>query len=86
MRDPEEEDSGVQVGGDAYGTVRVSPRRDAQVRQGSAFPATRTVPRRCALVRGPGRFRSLVGADQLRDDQIKAVDAGVAGVAVHAAP
>ncbi|MBG0813378.1 LCP family protein [Planomonospora sp. ID82291] len=35
MRDPEDEDSGVHVGGDAYGGVRVAPRRDRRSARGA---------------------------------------------------
>ncbi|MFJ2032328.1 LCP family protein [Streptosporangium sp. NPDC087985] len=35
MRDPEETDSGVQVGGDAYGKVRLDPRRDRRSARGA---------------------------------------------------
>ena len=65
MRDPQEDDSGVHVGGDA---VRHRPAsspatRDAQVRQGSAVPgdAACSSPVRspCAVLGGSG---VLVGA------------------------
>ncbi|GAA2889028.1 LCP family protein [Streptosporangium fragile] len=35
MRDREEEDSGVHVGGDAYGSVRVTPRRERRSARGA---------------------------------------------------
>ena len=79
MRDPEEEDSGVQVGGDAYGTVRVSPRRErrsvrgARSRRRGLFLAGALS---CAVLGGSGVSWALTNYVTTK---IKSVDAGVAG-------
>ncbi|WP_371780636.1 LCP family protein [Streptosporangium subroseum] len=79
MRDPEEEDSGVQVGGDAYGTVRVSPRRErrsvrgARSRRRGLFLAGALS---CAVLGGSGVSWALTN---YVTTTIKSVDAGVAG-------
>ncbi|MEV7012361.1 LCP family protein [Streptosporangium sp. NPDC051022] len=79
MRDPEDEDSAVRVGGDAYGTVRVSPRRDRRSarsarsrRRGLILAGALS----CLVLGGSGTtwaFTSYVG------NKIKSVDAGVPG-------
>ena len=60
--------------------LRRRPARPAACSAGpsrSAGPGAATAPRRRALVRGPGRHRSGVGADRLRDARSASVDAGV---------
>ncbi|WP_326820150.1 LCP family protein [Streptosporangium sp. NBC_01756] len=79
MRDPEEDDSGVRVGGDAYGKVRVSPRRDRRSARGARS-------RRRSLL-ATGVFSTMVlGASGVvwalpnyAASQIEPVDAGVTG-------
>jgi LCP family protein required for cell wall assembly len=79
MRDPEEEDSGVQVGGDAYGTVRVNPRRErrsvrgARSRRRGLFLAGALS---CVVLGGSGVSWALTN---YVTTTIKSVDAGVAG-------
>ncbi|MFC4057998.1 LCP family protein [Planomonospora corallina] len=78
MRDPEDEDSGVRVGGDAYGGVRVAPRRGRR-------PARSARSRRRNLVVS-GALSVLVLAGSgaawaltdLTTKKITSVDAGVA--------
>ncbi|MEU4829651.1 LCP family protein [Streptosporangium sp. NPDC023615] len=78
MRDPEE-DSGVHVGGDAYGSVRVSPRRDRRSARGA-----RTRGRGLVIA---GTLSCLVlgssgvtwGLTNYATAKIRPVDAGVPG-------
>ncbi|MFF0307494.1 LCP family protein [Streptosporangium sp. NPDC004379] len=78
MRDPED-DSGVQVGGDAYGKVRLAPRRE---RRSSGRARSR---RRGLLVAGALSSLVLGGSGVMwalpnyAAGKIQAVDAGVAG-------
>ncbi len=78
MRDPEE-DSGVHVGGDAYGSVRVNPRRDRRSARGA-----RT--RRRGLVIAGALSCLVLGSSGVTwaltnyaTTKIEAVDAGVPG-------
>ncbi|WP_031162624.1 LCP family protein [Streptosporangium roseum] len=82
MRDPEEDDSGVQVGGDAYGTVRVTPvnpRRDrrsvrgARSRRRGLFVAGALS---CLVLGSSGVTWALTN---YAEKKIEAVDAGVPG-------
>ncbi|WP_433252212.1 LCP family protein [Streptosporangium sp. CA-135522] len=79
MRDPQEDDSGVQVGGDAYGTVRVNPRRDRRSvrgarsrRRGLLIAAALS----CVVLGGSGVSWSLT---TYAEKKIEGVDAGVPG-------
>ncbi|MFF0244510.1 LCP family protein [Streptosporangium sandarakinum] len=79
MRDPEDDDSGVQIGGDAYGKVRLAPRHERR-------PAGRARSRRRGLLVA-GALSSLVlggsgvmwALPNYAAGKIQAVDAGVAG-------
>ncbi|MGV9772312.1 LCP family protein [Streptosporangium sp. NPDC003464] len=79
MRDPEEDDSGVQVGGDAYGTVRVNPRRErrsvrgARSRRRGLFVAGALS---CLVLSSSGVTWALTN---YAERKIEAVDAGVPG-------
>ncbi len=79
MRDPEDEDSAVHVGGDAYGKVRVNPRRE---RRSARSARSR---RRGLLLAGALSFLVLGGSGttwaftNYVGSKIKPVDAGVPG-------
>ncbi|MCG5218346.1 LCP family protein [Streptosporangium sp. KLBMP 9127] len=79
MSDPEEEDSGVLVGGDAYGGVQVGPRRQSRASKGARKR------RRKLLLAGALSGVVLAGAGaswaapNLAAGAISEVDAGVAG-------
>ncbi|GAA4222220.1 LCP family protein required for cell wall assembly [Streptosporangium album] len=79
MRDPEEDDSGVQVGGDAYGKVRVNPRRDRRSARGARS-------RRRGLLIAGALSTVVLGASGVTwalpnyaASKIESVDAGVTG-------
>ncbi|MFF5211387.1 LCP family protein [Streptosporangium sp. NPDC000396] len=79
MRDPEDEDSGVQVGGDAYGKVRVNPRRDRRSVRGARSRRRGLViagALSCLVLGGSGVSWSLTNYAELT---IQSVDAGVPG-------
>ncbi|GAA3132564.1 LCP family protein [Streptosporangium carneum] len=79
MRDPEDEDSAVRVGGDAYGKVRVTPRRDRRSARGARSRRRGLIlagALSCLVLGGSGTtwaFTNYVGST------IKSVDAGVPG-------
>ncbi|GAA3444298.1 LCP family protein [Planomonospora venezuelensis] len=79
MRDPEDEDSGVHVGGDAYGGVRVAPRRD---RRSARSARSR---RRNLIIAGTLSALVLAGSGaawslpNYAASRIESVDAGVPG-------
>ncbi|MFF4411340.1 LCP family protein [Streptosporangium sp. NPDC001559] len=79
MRESGEEDSGVRVGGDAYGKVRVTPRRERKPARGARSRRRGLVlagALSCLVLGGSGTtwaFTNYVGS------QIKSVDAGVPG-------
>ncbi|GII00866.1 LCP family protein [Planobispora takensis] len=79
MRDPEDEDSGVHVGGDAYGNVRVTPRR---ARRPLKNPRSR---RRNLIVAGTLSAVVLAGSgaawslSSYAANKVRSVDAGVPG-------
>ncbi|GGS90918.1 LytR family transcriptional regulator [Planobispora rosea] len=79
MRDPEDEDSGVHVGGDAYGVVRVTPRRDHRSARGARSR------RRNLIVAGALSGLVLIGSGaawsvpNYAASKIESVDAGVPG-------
>ncbi|MEV8633766.1 LCP family protein [Streptosporangium sp. NPDC051023] len=79
MRESEDEDSGVQVGGDAYGKVRVAPRRERRSARGARSRRRGLVlagALSCLVLGGSGTtwaFTNYVGT------RIKSVDAGVPG-------
>ncbi|MBB2909668.1 LCP family protein required for cell wall assembly [Streptosporangium becharense] len=79
MRDGEEEDSGVLVGGDAYGSVQVTPRRERRSVRGARS-------RRRGLI-ASGLLSCVVlgtsgvtwGLTTYAEERIQGVDAGVSG-------
>ncbi|MEV4092758.1 LCP family protein [Streptosporangium saharense] len=79
MRESGEEDSGVRVGGDAYGKVRVAPRRERRSARGARSR------RRGLVLAGALSFLVLGGSGttwaftNYVGSQIKSVDAGVPG-------
>lgn len=79
MRDPQEDDSGVHVGGDAYGNVRVSPRRERRSARGARSRRRGLLVAgslSCLVLGGSGTtwaLTSYVGT------KIESVDAGVPG-------
>nr|BFE86630.1 hypothetical protein GCM10020093_092310 [Planobispora longispora] len=79
MRDPEDEDSGVHVGGDAYGVVRVAPKRGRRPARGARSR------RRNLIVAGALSGLVLVGSGaawslpNYAASKIESVDAGVPG-------
>lgn len=79
MRDPQEDDLGVHVGGDAYGNVRVNPRRERRSARGARSRRRGLIAvgaLSCLVLGGSGTtwaLTSYVGTN------IESVDADVAG-------